>query len=744
MGYELGVDLGGTAVAAAVATDSRVELVHLGDGAVDAPAVVFLDDDGSLIAGEAAARLAVEHPDRVGRELIRRLGSPAPVRLGDTAHPPSTLLGVAPAGRRRRVAETHGIQAGPGGAHPPGALVPRPPRRVHRGDPQRRAARGRGRSPSRRRWSRTTRRPAASPKGTPSRCTTWAAAPSTPPCCAAPRPASSCSGRPEGIERLGGGTFDEAILSHVNQAADGPLTGLDRRDPEHAAAVAGLRQALRCWPRRRCRPRHDRHHPGAAAQPAGRGDADPGRVRAADPHLDRDDDRCAAEGVAVGRGRAARAGRGAAGRRLEPDPAGGQDDHRRAGPADRAGPRSEAPGRARSRDPGRRGRRHRDPAPRLAGPATGRNPLDRGTPGRHGRNGDRRTAAPRADGRRNGHRQSPPEAEPLLDPGTPASTVPVRPGPGAGGAGAGRGRHPARRPRHVRRPAAGRRHTRSPCRAVRAPRPGRLRSGSSRPAPLPGAPWPPRAPRPRIARRRVSWPARPPSSPRPPRPRRRARPRRRPAARAPRRAGAPRPGRQRSGRSPAACAGGGPGGPTGRRRRRLAVLLARGPGRRAGRGRLPRLGAGLDRPRGRPHGAGRPGRPPAPAAASVPSPAVGATVPVGETPGFVVVSPDGRRALVANQAAGVVTVVDTATNEVTATIPVPPARRSTCPSPPTGAASTSASGTRPAPSPRSACWTRRPTDSWPPSRCAPGRTCPRSPRTDSGSTCPTTTPAPSR
>ena len=46
-------------------------------------------------------------------------------------------------------------------------------------------------------------------------------------------------------------------------------------------------------------------------------------------------------------------------------------------------------------------------------------------------------------------------------------------------------------------------------------------------------------------------------------------------------------------------------------------------------------------------------------------------MPVGETPGFVVVSPDGRRALVANQAAGVVTVVDTATNAVTARVPVP-------------------------------------------------------------------------
>ena len=66
-----------------------------------------------------------------------------------------------------------------------------------------------------------------------------------------------------------------------------------------------------------------------------------------------------------------------------------------------------------------------------------------------------------------------------------------------------------------------------------------------------------------------------------------------------------------------------------------------------------------------------PGGQPVPAAASVAEPRVVATVPVGESPGFVVVSPDGRRAMVANQAAGMITVLDTATNKVTATIPVP-------------------------------------------------------------------------
>jgi len=52
-------------------------------------------------------------------------------------------------------------------------------------------------------------------------------------------------------------------------------------------------------------------------------------------------------------------------------------------------------------------------------------------------------------------------------------------------------------------------------------------------------------------------------------------------------------------------------------------------------------------------------------------PALGGTIPVGKTPGFVAVSPNGRHAYIANRNAGVVTVVDTAINQVTATIPIP-------------------------------------------------------------------------
>ena len=58
------------------------------------------------------------------------------------------------------------------------------------------------------------------------------------------------------------------------------------------------------------------------------------------------------------------------------------------------------------------------------------------------------------------------------------------------------------------------------------------------------------------------------------------------------------------------------------------------------------------------------------AAQSIPVPELGPSIPVGATPGFVAVSPDGRQAYVANGNAKFVTVVDTASNALTKTIPV--------------------------------------------------------------------------
>lgn len=58
------------------------------------------------------------------------------------------------------------------------------------------------------------------------------------------------------------------------------------------------------------------------------------------------------------------------------------------------------------------------------------------------------------------------------------------------------------------------------------------------------------------------------------------------------------------------------------------------------------------------------------AAPSVPVPSLGTPIPVGTTPGFVAVAPNGRLAYVANRDAKIISVVDTSINRVTATIPV--------------------------------------------------------------------------
>jgi YVTN family beta-propeller protein len=92
VGYSLGIDVGTTSVAAAIArTSSAAEMISLGDnGAVVAPAVVGLRDDGTVATGEAAESGA----HGVGRELMSRLGDPAPVVLGGAPYAVTDVLGA--------------------------------------------------------------------------------------------------------------------------------------------------------------------------------------------------------------------------------------------------------------------------------------------------------------------------------------------------------------------------------------------------------------------------------------------------------------------------------------------------------------------------------------------------------------------------------------------------------------------------------------------------------------------------
>jgi YVTN family beta-propeller protein len=239
--YSLGVDLGTTFVAAAVAQSSRVEMFTLGDRSVVAPAVVYLREDGSLVTGDAASRRAVSNPDRVGREFKRRLGDPTPVMLGGVPYAVTSLLASLLSDVVGKVEATQG--AAPDSivlTHPAnwgpyrrelfeevpqlaGLAVPRMVTEPEAAAAHYAASRslsdgeivavydlGGGT------FDATVLRKAAD--------------------------GIEILGTPEGIERLGGVDFDEAVLAHVNYTAGGALSELDMGDTQTAVALARLRQ----------------------------------------------------------------------------------------------------------------------------------------------------------------------------------------------------------------------------------------------------------------------------------------------------------------------------------------------------------------------------------------------------------------------------------------------------------------------------------------------------------------------
>ncbi|BCY09764.1 Hsp70 family protein [Actinoplanes sp. L3-i22] len=241
MGYNLGVDLGTTFVAAAIARDGRTEMCTLGSQTVVSPAVVYLTEESRLAFGDAAERRALSRPERVERAFKRRLGDPTPVVLGGVPHAVTALM----AAQLRDVLDT--VARVEGG----------PPDRVALTCP---ATWG----PYRRELFEEVPRLA----GLHEHVTL-----TEPEAAAAFYGASRLLGEgdtlavydlgggtfdatvlrkrdgavevvgdPDGMERLGGIDFDEAILQWLDYKHGGALADLDLSAPPAAAAMARLRQ----------------------------------------------------------------------------------------------------------------------------------------------------------------------------------------------------------------------------------------------------------------------------------------------------------------------------------------------------------------------------------------------------------------------------------------------------------------------------------------------------------------------
>src|SRR4051812_5903623 len=241
VGYSLAIDLGTSFVAAAVADDRGLEMFGLGDGSLVAPAVVYVRGDGRLVTGDAAARRAVSHPDRVAREVKRNLGNPTPVMLGGAPHAVGDLLGAQLQDVLARVAEQQGAKPDVVALTHPANWAP------IRRELFENVARSAGITEP----LYTTEPEAAAAHYASTRplregevLAVYDLGGGTFDATVLRRSAHGFEivGTPEGIERLGGADFDEAIFSHVNYLAGGALGEVDLSDPRTVVALARLRQ----------------------------------------------------------------------------------------------------------------------------------------------------------------------------------------------------------------------------------------------------------------------------------------------------------------------------------------------------------------------------------------------------------------------------------------------------------------------------------------------------------------------
>ncbi|MGH9119095.1 MAG: Hsp70 family protein, partial [Acidimicrobiales bacterium] len=242
MTYRLGIDLGTTYTAAAIASDGKVEIVPLGNRAATIPSVIFLRDDGTVLAGEAASRRALSDPQRVAQEFKRRLGDPTPIVLGGTPYSAESLMAKLLAWVVERVTERQG------GPHDRVALTYPANWGPYKRDLLDQAIRMAELTDA---VTLTEPEAAAVYYATQERV----------------EPGATVAvydlgggtfdavvlrkrvdigfdilGTPEGIERLGGIDLDQAVFFHVNQSIGGAIDALDANDPATVSALARLRE----------------------------------------------------------------------------------------------------------------------------------------------------------------------------------------------------------------------------------------------------------------------------------------------------------------------------------------------------------------------------------------------------------------------------------------------------------------------------------------------------------------------
>jgi molecular chaperone DnaK len=244
MEYSLGIDLGTTYSAAATARGDRLEIFQLGERAATIPSVVVLRADGEVLTGEAAERRALSEPMRTAREFKRRLGDPTPIILGGTPYGAESLTGHLLRSLVAKVTEQMG--------GPPGAIALCHPASygAYKTDLLRQAVRQADVGTV----EFLTEPEAAAvhyalqervPTGQVIAVYDFGGGTFDATILRKTEDGFEQLGRPEGMERLGGIDFDEAIFAHVMTTVRSSGVSVDPNDPATMAAVARLRDECR-------------------------------------------------------------------------------------------------------------------------------------------------------------------------------------------------------------------------------------------------------------------------------------------------------------------------------------------------------------------------------------------------------------------------------------------------------------------------------------------------------------------
>jgi molecular chaperone DnaK len=244
MAYSLGVDLGTTYSAAAIARADRLEIFQLGERAATIPSIVLLRADGEVLTGEAAERRALAEPTRTGREFKRRLGDPTPIILGGTPYGAEALLAHLLRSIVDRVSQQLGERpAAIALCHPAayGAykldLLQQAVRQADIGDvtlltePEAAALD----------YARQER----VPSGTVIAIYDFGGGTFDATILRKTDAGFEALGQPEGLERLGGIDFDEALFRRALDVVTASGVAVDANDPATMAAIARLRDECR-------------------------------------------------------------------------------------------------------------------------------------------------------------------------------------------------------------------------------------------------------------------------------------------------------------------------------------------------------------------------------------------------------------------------------------------------------------------------------------------------------------------